>query len=193
MKLSAIAVLAVAPVVFGQAHRAVPPPRPTPPPAPPARPGPIPPAGVRYGFAGGYPVYVLGYYPNPFYYDSSYAVPAPSTDVPPAQPLPDVIVNPNFKPDTTNPTMHVYSYTPDAQSSDQNAAPAPPQVYFLIAMRDHTIVAALAYWVENGRLNYINQQGVRYQVALDAVDRDFSSQLNRERNVDFALPAANQS
>jgi hypothetical protein len=31
---------------------------------------------------------------------------------------------------------------------------------------------------------------VRNQVSLDLVDRDFSTQLNKERNVDFGLPPA---
>ncbi len=39
-------------------------------------------------------------------------------------------------------------------------------------------------------LNYITQQGVRNRVSLDLVDREFSTQLNKERNIDFALPPA---
>jgi len=39
-------------------------------------------------------------------------------------------------------------------------------------------------------LNYITQQGVRNRVSLDLVDREFSAQLNKERNIDFALPPA---
>lgn len=196
-RLAAIALAAV-PAIFAQARGPAggsgPAPRPS---APMARRGvAAPPArgfapGARpYGFAGGYPVYVLGYDPDPFYYSGDYA---PATDAPPpeyytpdpnvAPAVPDVIVNPDYKPDTTRSTLHVYTYTP----GDQNP-PAPPQVYFLIAMKDHTIYAAIAYWLDKGTLNYVDRQGAQHQVALDQVDRDFSAQLNRERHVDFGLP-----
>ena len=55
-------------------------------------------------------------------------------------------------------------------------------------MKDHTIYPAIAYWVENDTLNYITEQGVRNRVSLGLVDRDFSVQLNKERDIDFALP-----
>jgi hypothetical protein len=78
-------------------------------------------------------------------------------------------------------------------AAGDDAAAAQPNrtssVIFLIAMKDHTIYAAIAYWVENDTLNYINEQGVRNRVSLGLVDRDFSVQLNKERDIDFALPA----
>jgi hypothetical protein len=150
------------------------------------------------------PAYFFGYYPNPLYYDSGYAVP-PGTGYPggaayygdpnAGQGMPSVIVNPNYTPDTANPVLRDYSYLPatDAgtpQNPDQNNSPA---VFFLIAMKDHTIYPAIAYWVENDTLNYITQQGVRNRVSLDLVDRDFSVQLNKERSIDFALPPAKQN
>jgi hypothetical protein len=46
----------------------------------------------------------------------------------------------------------------------------------------------VAYWVQDDTLNYITQQGVRNRVSLGLVDRDFSVQLSKERNIDFALP-----
>ncbi len=151
------------------------------------------------------PVYFLGYYPNPYYYDSGYgtgyATPATNGASAPAyyatdpngQGYPSVIVNPNYAPDTANPVMHDYSYLPaagdDAQGANQNATPAAASVVFLIAMKDHTIYPAIAYWVENDTLSYITQQGVRNQISIGLVDRDFSIQLNKERSIDFALPA----
>ena len=199
-RLAAIA-LAAGPAIFAQARGpsggSGSAPRPA---APMARRGVAAPAGRGFapgarphGFAGGYPVYVLGYYPDPFYYSGDYA---PAPDAPPpasytpdqnvAPAVPDVIVNPDYRPDTTHSTLHVYTYTP----GDQSLPPARPQVYFLIAMRDHTIYAAIAYWLDRGTLNYIDRQGAQHQVALDQVDRDFSSQLNRERHVDFGLPGS---
>jgi hypothetical protein len=63
----------------------------------------------------------------------------------------------------------------------------PPAVY-LIAFKDHIIQAALTYSVEGTTLSYTTLQGTREQVPLDSVDREFSEQLNRERNVEFRLP-----
>ncbi len=57
-------------------------------------------------------------------------------------------------------------------------------------MQDHTIRPVIAYWVQGDTLNYISQDGVMNHVSLALVDRDFSKQLNAERNVPFALPAA---
>jgi len=62
-------------------------------------------------------------------------------------------------------------------------------VMFLIAMKDHTIFPAIAYWVEGDTLNYITVQGAKNSVSLDLVDRDFSKQINKERKVEFGLPS----
>jgi hypothetical protein len=64
----------------------------------------------------------------------------------------------------------------------------PPAPYFLIAMKDKTINAAAAYWVDGPMLNYVTQQGVHVIVRLDLVDRGLSRELNRQRNVEFRLP-----
>ena len=64
----------------------------------------------------------------------------------------------------------------------------PPAPYFLIAMKDKTINAAAAYWVDGPMLNYVTQQGVHVIVRLDLVDRALSRELNRQRNVEFRLP-----
>lgn len=134
------------------------------------------------------PYYAGGFYPGPYDYTGGYAIPPeppipPSPPVPPPPPSPSVIVNPDYKPEKTNPTLHVYTYVPDDQKTQST-----PQVYFLIAMKDHTIYPAIAYWVENSTLEYIDRDGALHKAALDSVDRDFSIQLNKERNVDFGLP-----
>lgn len=163
-----------------------------------------------------YPVYYGGYYaPYAGYYGYGYgydpnAVPPPGYDPnygyapdpnypydPNAQP-PGVIVNRNYTPDTVTPVLHDYSNTPlpqpgpDYQNSNQNPQASVndgSQVIFLIAMKDHTIFPAVAYWIEGGdTLNYITTQGVHNRASLDLVDRDFSKLLNDQRRVDFALP-----
>jgi hypothetical protein len=59
---------------------------------------------------------------------------------------------------------------------------------YLIAFKDHTILPAVAYWVEGDTLMYISEQGSPNRASLSLIDRDFSKQLNRERQVDFNLP-----
>ncbi len=112
-------------------------------------------------------------------------------------PSPVVIINQSFRPETANPVLKDYSNTtipepgtvrmppgsePGLQSDDQ------PTV-FLIAMKDHTIFPAVAYWVEGDTLNYITTEGSQNRASLSLVDRDFSKQLNDERHVEFRLPA----
>lgn len=211
MRLPMLVVLAAAPVMFAQARgggRVVATPARRVAPVSPVRVAPAP--AVRPAPVAA-PVYFLGYYPNPLYYGSGngagYGAPGNDNGAPgPAyygadpsgQGYPSVIVNPNYAPDTANPVMRDYSYLSpaspapggdDGQAVDQNNAAPAPSVIFLIAMKDHTIYPAIAYWVENDTLNYITQQGVRNQVSLGLVDRDFSTQLNKERSIDFALPA----
>jgi hypothetical protein len=153
-----------------------------------------------------YPAYFGGYY-NPYYggyatepapVDPGYYGYDPSQGYAP-QGNPSVLINPNYTPETANPVLRVYtnSTVPEAvpqQGADpqtgvnQIGAASTPSVFFLIAMKDHAIYPAIAYWVEDGILNYISQQGVRNRVSLDLVDLAFSTQLNKERNIDFGLP-----
>jgi hypothetical protein len=164
-----------------------------------ATPGPVRPGGVGPAFAAPYPVYFAGYYPNPFYGGYATAPAPPDYGYDPSQGYgqgyapqgyPSVIVNPNYAPDPPSPGLreYVYAPAPDAAPQTDGQPDAAPSVIFLIAMKDHTIYPAIAYWVEDDTLNYITQQGVRNRVSLDLVDRAFSTQLNKERNIDFALP-----
>lgn len=73
-----------------------------------------------------------------------------------------------------------------AKSATEEAQPPAP--FFLIALKDKTINAAAAYWVDGPMLNYITQPGVHVIVRLDLVDRGLSRELNRQRNVELRLP-----
>jgi hypothetical protein len=152
--------------------------------------------GVRTVLAP-YPVfYGGGYYP----YGGQPLL--EGTDVPPdyaqggyPQQSPVVILNRDFKPDVVNPVVRDYSNTPlpqavpqDDQQFQPQAADDSPTIY-LIAMKDRTIFATIAYWVDGELLNYVTREGSLNHASLDLVDRDFSKQLNEERHVDFKLPA----
>ena len=149
-----------------------------------------------------YPVYYGGYY---YPYDAPLAPPQGyegDYGYSQQQPAPVVILNQNFRPDNgygqgpygsaPPPPPAQTPPAPNDQNQGQAAAgDASPSIIFLIAMKDHTIFPAVAYWVEGDTLNYITAQGVRNRVSLDLVDKDFSKQLNKERSLDFALPGTN--
>lgn len=151
-----------------------------------------------------YPVYVGGGYAynSPSNANWNWGIPQQSSNqaqsanyVPmsPKQEPPVVIVNQYFGSEQA-PGRQVTQTAPVA-------APAPvatPQltptnqdrdVIFMIAMKDHTIYAASAYWVEDGTLSYVTIQGDQNSVSMDLVDRDLSQRLNRDRRIAFGLPA----
>ncbi len=136
------------------------------------------------GYQSGYqPGYQAGYQPG--YQDQGYD----QTTQPPV-----VIINQYFRPDSANPVVRDYSDVPLPEPGAQYQPPpndqaAEQQVMFLIALKDHTIFPAIAYWVEGDTLNYITVQNVKNSVSLDLVDRDFSKQINQERKIEFGLPS----
>src|ERR1700730_16282221 len=143
------------------------------------------------------PYAVGGYYGGDYYGDPG--MQPPGAGYPPQQQYmgPQVVINQNFAPDVARPVVR--EYVPDANGGirvygPQSSAAAPDTTVaeesptFLIAFQDHTIYAAIAYWVEGETLHYVTGQSTHNQVSLDLVDRELSDRLNRERQVDFRLP-----
>jgi len=157
-----------------------------------------------YAVAVPYPVFYGGSYydydapPAPVapYSPAAYQPPVYNNGYDPITQPPVVIINQYFTPDVANPVLRDNSNVPLPQPAPQaaNAGDAAvnasdQQVMFLIAMKDHTIYPAVAYWVEGEILNYITVQGVKNSASLDLVDREFSKQINKERKVEFGLPS----
>ena len=133
-------------------------------------------------YAVPYPVFIGGGY---------YAPPVSGYDYGYTDQAPVAVVNQGFQPDGGNPSLVDYSNVPlpeAAASDDSNLRDDQPTI-FLIALTDHTVVAAIAYWVEGDTLNYITVQGTKNSASLDLVDREFSKQINQERKVEFGLPS----
>ncbi len=130
-----------------------------------------------------YPVYIGGgYYSAPVSYSSGY------TDQTPV-----AVVNPDYRPeDGGTQTIIDYSNVPStpADETDANGLKDDEPTIFLIALTDHTVVAAIAYWVDGDTLNWISREAKQNRMSLSLVDRDFSKQLNDERHVEFKLPPA---
>jgi hypothetical protein len=157
-----------------------------------------------------YPVYYGGYYgydPSgagaPGYADDNGQAVGPG--------LPSVVINQNFVPPQANPQVRDYAgdqqQPPQQQQQDQSGLKlyqAPPShpyadaaqrasnsdqpTIYLIALRDHTIVQALGFWMEGSTLHYVSAERTLNQLSIDLVDRDLSQRLNDERGLDFRLP-----
>jgi len=140
--------------------------------------------GYRAGY--GYPAWGLGFpywpvYPTYPYYGtddgySSYSTYEPSPNV--------TVVYPQQPPSVV--------YMPDARDSEaRNLSSSSPM--YLMAFQDHTIRAAIAYWVDGPTLHYVDLQHEQTKVPLEFVDRNLTIWLNRERNVAIVLPERSQA
>lgn len=153
---------------------------------PPASVRPVAPVRPYYprAIAIPYPVFIGGgYYAPPLAADYGYANPSPVA-----------VVNPDFEPQAVNPSVIDYSNAalPEpAANPDENALPDDQPTIFLIALTDHTVVAAIAYWVDGDTLNWVSRDAKQNHMSLSLVDRDFSKQLNDQRHVEFKLPPVN--
>ncbi len=104
------------------------------------------------------------------------------------QPAPQMIVQ-QAPHEVVRPEIHNYKESPLA------ATAAPPtanteEATFVIALNDGSRPSASAVWVQNSTLHYIDTEDRQHQVPLKSVDRESTRKLNRERKLDFWLPAA---
>jgi hypothetical protein len=126
-----------------------------------------PDSGYGYPDNGGYPSYAA---PNP-YAASSPQVLIISNQTPPP---PMIVQGP--------PAPAVWEAGPTAQTKKYE------DTLFLLAMKDGTIRAVLAYWVEGMTVHYVTMDHEQKQTPLSSLDHSLSERLNRERNVTFRLP-----
>ena len=125
---------------------------------------------VDLGYGGGY----------------GYSAPPPA----PAPEQPAMNYNPDYGSGDGQPLP-----PPDPETIHMYQAPAPsPQEaaiqdgrYYLIAYKDHSVYTALAYWMENGSLNYVTPQNAHNQVSLNLVDMDLTKTLNARRGYAFNI------
>jgi hypothetical protein len=141
-------------------------------------------AAPSYVYA--FPVYVGGGY------DTSYA----PQDPPPPQQQPAVPVMIQAGPDgqyytTTGPRqpMPIYEVQRQPETVDE-PEPASTSTPYLLAFKDHTILSAVAYWVDGETLHYFTTGSTHNQVSISLLDRELTERLNRELGTDFKLPPA---
>ena len=89
---------------------------------------------------------------------------------------------PQYAPPPEPPAPVVREYPPPSQEQKYETP------LFLIAFKDGTIRAVVAYWVDGATLHYVSMEHEQKQAPLSSVDRDLSERFNRERNVTFRLP-----
>jgi hypothetical protein len=162
--------------------------------------------GFRGGFRGfgfrglyGLPYYYPGWYGgfyDPYlgdYGDYGYGYPdsyaAPSSGYGYASPNPQVLIVSN---QTPAPEPSVIVQPPPAPAVWQAGPSAQARKYedplFLLAMKDGTIRAVVAYWVDGATVHYVTMDHEQKQTPLSSLDHSLSERLNRERNVTFRLP-----
>ncbi len=126
-----------------------------------------------YGDYGdyGYPYTDYGYPSYP-----SYSSPSPGVMIISNQtaPQPAIVQGP--------PAPAVWNAGPTDQANKYE------EPLFLLAMKDGTIRAVLAYWVDGATVHYVTMDHEQKQTTLASLDRSLSVRLNRERNVSFQLP-----
>jgi hypothetical protein len=81
----------------------------------------------------------------------------------------------------------IQSYTAPSAARPE---PSPDQPLFFIALTDNSVYTAVAYWVENGTLNYVTPQGRHNQVSLALIDRETTGRLNQGSKFQLHLPRA---
>ena len=78
--------------------------------------------------------------------------------------------------------IHEYKVNPEI------AAAAGTQRAFTIALKDGTMRSAVAFWVQKGKVHYIDPQDRQQVLSSDLIDRQATERLNREKNLAMQLP-----
>jgi hypothetical protein len=126
-----------------------------------------------------YPAFDYGY---GFDYDYS---PEPNVMVPPT--APPMIVQQALR------EVHseIHEYAPPQQGSFAGTpVEHGEEPTFAIALADGSRRSASAVWVQNGFVHYVDSEDEHHQVPLGTVDRKLTRQINRDRNLNLWLPAA---
>jgi len=140
-----------------------------------------------YGYGAGT---VIVPYGVPYYV--SYPEPQAQAPITIVTPPPQIIYVVQGEPDRGMPVPEprrdsVITYVVPPREPGPEAAAAPAQRPFLIALKNQSIYTATEYWVEDGTLHYVSPLGAHNQVSLDQIDLEFTERLNRERGLEFRL------
>jgi hypothetical protein len=85
-------------------------------------------------------------------------------------------------------TERLAEETPTKTIANERESTSPSAPAYSIALKDHSVDFATAYWVDGFMLHYMSCGGAHVIVRLDLVDRGRSIELNRLKNLKFSLP-----
>jgi hypothetical protein len=133
-----------------------------------------------YGFGYGYLPYgsSFGYLP----YDAGAAYPdAPQPVLFVQQPVPPVVQPP------VHPVVTEYKWPATAATS---SASEPEPQDFAIVLKDGSTLSAVAVFASDDGLHYVDPDERHLRISMSQVDRAATLKLNRARNLNLYLPAA---
>lgn len=131
-----------------------------------------------YGLWGDYPYW--GDNENPGWYENeappppdAFLLPSPPVQAPPQRAEPPV---------TAHAVIHEYkvAHEPGENKPGANA--------FTIALKDGSQRAAVASWVQDQKLYYVDSEGRQQVLASDLIDRHATERLNQQNHLQMQLP-----
>jgi hypothetical protein len=144
--------------------------------------------GTSSGYVG--PIY---YVPNAYdtVYDPGIAYPPPLPPQLSGAPPQPIIINQYFgsKAARTEIDGDGAATAPEQPAVAPGDPLAPPENYYLIAYKNHTVYSAMAYWLEGETLHYVTLQNTHNQASLGLIDLEQTTKLNRDRSVPFSIAA----
>jgi hypothetical protein len=78
----------------------------------------------------------------------------------------------------------------EVPSADQQPAANTTATHYLIALKDHSVYSAVAYFVDGQTLHYFTTGNAHSQVPISQVDRELTHRLNEDSGLEVKLPAA---
>jgi hypothetical protein len=132
-----------------------------------------------YGFWGDYPDWAD--YP---YGDYPYAQePWPPSNAFPMAPPAPVFAPPPAPARPAQAVIHEYPVPPASAGSSSGATT------FTIALKDGSQLSAIATWIQEGKLYYVDSQQRHRVLSPDVIDRETTERLNEEKHMRLELPS----
>lgn len=129
-----------------------------------------------YGYWGDYPYWGYPYsggYPEGYPSSGNVSFNAPFEMQPPQEPV-----------QTAHAVIHEYNVQNEAGTAGTTANA------FSIALKDGSQRSAIATWLQDGKLHYLDADGRQYELSSESIDRATTNRLNQEKHLHLQLPPA---
>jgi hypothetical protein len=91
--------------------------------------------------------------------------------------------------DARDARRRIRNIQPAAPVAEAEQTPIRDSEQYVFVRRDGTVFFAVAYAWDNGTLRYVTSEGLRRNIAKNALDLDATVQFNEQRGLNFRLPA----